>query len=717
MKNMRRALRFVLFCAALEAKFRRKLLKEGQMRAILAIFIFCSFVNLTASGQSNPQLNLMPMPSSVRPGTGALAVTQSFSVAIEGYREARLDRAVQRFLRDVKLRTGLFVGVQAVEGDKATLVIRAERASKPIQELGEDESYVLDVSASGAKLTAQNPLGIMHGLQTLLQLIEVSPNGFAAAAVHVEDAPRFPWRGLMIDVSRHFSSMETLQRNIDGMAGVKMNVLHLHLSDDQGFRLQSKEFPKLTERGSDGQFYTQAEMRDLIGYASERGIRVVPEFDMPGHSTAWFVGYPALASGPGPYQIERKWGIFDPAMDPAREETYKFIDKFIGEMAELFPDHYFHIGGDEVNGKQWDGDPKIQPFMRAHKLKNDQELQQYFTLQVEKIVSKHHKVMVGWDEILGPGMPEDIVIQSWRGQDSLALAAQQGYRGLLSSGYYLDAMAPAGQYYSVDPMSNADAKLTAEQQKKILGGEACMWAEFVSDENIDSRIWPRAAAVAERLWSPQTLQDADAMYARLGAVNQELDQIGLRQRSNTGVMLARMAGTDDISGLRVLADAVEPASITIREKEAENAGGIQTSDIALNRLADAVVPESEAARKFSMNVNQFVASNFQDAKAEAYIRAALILWRENDAQLQALLQNSYLLREVSPLSQSLSALGGAGLQALDYIDKRETAPESWRTQQVAMVQAAEKPTADLILAVAPAVQKLVDAATSTGRSK
>jgi hexosaminidase len=717
MKNMRRAWRFVLFCAALEAKFRPNLLKEGQMRVSLAIFIFCFFVNLTASGQSNRQLNLLPMPSIVRAGTGALAITQTFSVATEGYREPRLERAAERFLRDVKLRTGLFVAVQAVEGDKATLVIRAERASKPIQELGEDESYVLDVSASGAKLTAQNPLGIMHGLQTLLQLIEVTPNGFAAAAVHIEDAPRFPWRGLMIDVSRHFSSMETLQRNIDGMAAVKMNVLHLHLSDDQGFRLQSKEFPKLTEMGSDGQFYTQAEMRDLIGYASERGIRVVPEFDMPGHSTAWFVGYPALASGPGPYEIERRWGIFDPAMDPAREETYKFIDKFIGEMAELFPDHYFHIGGDEVNGKQWDGNPKVQTFMRAHKLKNDQDLQQYFTLQVEKIVSKHHKVMVGWDEILGPGMPEDIVIQSWRGQDSLALAAQQGYRGLLSSGYYLDAMAPAGQYYSIDPMSNADAKLTAEQQKKIIGGEACMWAEFVSDENIDSRIWPRAAAVAERLWSPQGLQDADSMYARLGAVNQELEHIGLRQRSNTGVMLARMAGTDDISGLRVLADAVEPASITIREKEAENAAGIQTSDIALNRLADAVVPESEAARKFLMNVNRFVASNFQDAKAETYIRAALNLWRDNDAQLRPMLQNSYLLKEVSPLSLSLSSLGAAGLQALGYIDRRETAPESWHTQQIAMVQTAEKPTADLILAVAPAVQKLVDAAASTGRLK
>ena len=675
------------------------------------------FVWPCASAPAGPQYNLMPMPSRVQTGTGELGITQSFSVAIEGNRDPRLEHAATRFLRDVTLRTGLFARVQTAEGGKATLVLHAEHTSKPVQELGEDESYTLDISAAGATLAAPNSLGIMHGLQTFLQLIEITPTGFAAPAVHIEDAPRFPWRGLMIDVSRHFIYLDTLKRNVDAMAAVKLNVLHLHLSDDQGFRLESKEFPKLAELGSDGLFYTQAEMRDLIAYASERGVRVVPEFDIPGHSTAWFVGYPAVASAPGPYPIERRWGIFDPAMDPSREETYKFLDKFIEEMAELFPDQYFHIGGDEVNGKQWDANPKIQQFIRAHKIKNNEALQQYFTLQVEKIVSKHHKMMVGWDEILGPGMPENIVIQSWRGQDSLAQAAQQGYRGLLSSGYYLDGMAPASQHYSVDPMSDADAKLTAAQKKLILGGEVCMWAEFVSDETADSRIWPRAAAVAERLWSAQQVQDVDSMYRRLGAASQELAQLGLRHRSNAQVALARMAGTDNIAALLVLAAATEPASIQIREKEAESAGGIQTSDMALNRMVDVIVPESELARRFSAEVNQFIASNFQDAKAEAYIRGSLTLWRDNDPQLQPLLQGSYLLKEVSPVSQNLSALGAAGLQALNYIDKRERAPDSWRTQQIAMAQDAAKPTADLILAVAPAVQKLINAISSGAASQ
>ena len=650
-------------------------------------------------------------------GTGALPIAGSFSVVLDGYKEPRVDRAVQRFVRDLSQETGMPLRYEAVNPANATLVVHADYPSKPIQEVSEDESYVLDVSTSGAKLTAPNALGIMHGLQTFLQLVEITPTGFVAPAVHIEDSPRFPWRGLSMDVSRHFISQEVLKRNIDGMAAVKMNVLHLHISDDQGFRVESKEFPKLQQMGSDGRYYTQVEIRDLIGYASDRGIRVVPEFDMPGHATAWFVGYPELSSGPGPYQIERRWGIFDPAMDPSRESTYKFLDKFIGEMAELFPDAYFHIGGDEVNGKQWDGNKKIQDFMRANKLKTDQDLQQYFTLRVEKIVSKHHKIMVGWDEILGPNMPKTIVIQSWRGQDSLAAAAKQGYSGILSSGYYLDAMAPAQQYYSVDPMANADATLTPEEQKRILGGEACMWVEFVTDENIDSRIWPRAAAIAERLWSAQQLQDVGSMYLRLEAVSQRLELLELRHRSNLGQMFSRMAGTEDIAALRVLADAVEPVSLQIREEDAEKAGGIQTNDTPLNRMVDAIAPESEVGRRFSELVNQFVASNFQDDQVKAEIRALLVSWRDNDNRLRPLLQNSYLLKELSPVSQSLTLLGGAGLQAVDYIEKDERAPDSWRNEQIAVIQQAQKPAADLVLAVAPAVQKLVEAAAGTGAKK
>jgi hexosaminidase len=660
------------------------------------------------ASQASSPVNVVPFPVAMTPGSGQLIVSRTFSVAIAGYNDLKLERAAQRFLRDLSRETGYLLSDGLVDPSRAILTIHAEHGSEPVQDLGEDESYVLDVTSAGAKLTAPNPLGIMHGLETFLQLVEITPDGYTVLAIHIEDSPRFPWRGLSIDVSRHFISLETIKRNLDAMAAVKMNVLHLHLSDDQGFRLESREFPKLQELGSDGMYYRQSEMRELISYASDRGIRIVPEFDMPGHSTAWFVGYPELSSGPGPYQIERRWGIFDPAMDPARESTYKMLDKFITEMSNIFPDRYFHIGGDEVNGKQWAANPKIHEFMQSHNLKSNQELQQYFTDRVQKLLSKHHKFMVGWDEILAPGMPKDIVIQSWRGQDSLAEAARQGYQGILSSGYYLDAMAPAVRQYLVDPLSGADATLTPAQQKLILGGEACMWEEFASDENIESRIWPRAAAVAERLWSPQQLQDVNSMYRRLAALSAHLEQVGLRHRSSGTVMLARIAGTDDIDALALLARAVQPASITIRETEAEKAGGIQTSDVPLNRMVDATSPESEDARKFTAAVDQFVASKFQDAAAESYIRKNLSDWRDNDGALEPLLQNSFLLKEIAPVSQNLALLGTTGLQALDYIDARKAAPGEWRLRQITIIQQAEKPTADLILAVAPAVQKLVE---------
>ena len=685
---------------------------------LVSLFALISSAATAHAPQSPPApspINLMPLPVKVMPAAGRLMVMQTFSVAIAGYNEPRLEHAAQRFLRDLGRQTGYFLSERLGDAAHATLAIRADHGSEPVQDLAEDESYVLEVTSAGAKLTAANPLGVMHGLQTFLQLVEVVPDGYAAPAIHIEDTPRFPWRGLSLDVSRHFISMPVLQRNVDALAAVKMNVLHLHLSDDQGFRLQSREFPQLQDLGSDGMYYSQAEMRELIAYASDRGIRIVPEFDMPGHSTAWFVGYPELSSGPGPYQIERRWGIFDPAMDPTRESTYKLLDKFIAEMASIFPDRYFHIGGDEVNGKQWDANAKIHEFMRAHNLKSNQELQQYFTVRVEKIVSKHHKSMVGWDEILTPGMPKDVVIQSWRGQESLAEAAKQGYRGILSSGYYLDAIQPAAQHYLVDPLSGPGAMLTPAQQKLILGGEACMWEEFASDESVESRIWPRAAAVAERLWSPQQVQDVNSMYRRMAAVSAQLEQLGLTHRSVSVKMLARLAGTDDIAALEVLARTAQPAGVSIRETEAEKAGGIQTSDVPLNRMVDAISPESEEARKFSAAVDQFVASKFQDRAAESYLRGKLTQWRDNDSALQPLLQNSFLLKEVAPVSQNLAVLGAAGLQALDYIDARKAASGEWRGQQVAMIQQAAKPTADLVLAVAPAVQKLVEgsAAAST----
>ncbi len=655
----------------------------------------------------------MPMPASVQPGTGQLPITQSFSVAVTDAHDASLDREVQRFQLQLSRQTG--IPFRPTPGATPTLDIHADHGRQTVQKLGEDESYELTVTDSGAKLSAPTTLGVLRGLQTFLQLVQITPSGFAAPAVTIKDQPRFPWRGMMIDVSRHFIPLDVLKRNLDGMAAVKMNVLHWHLSDDQGFRVESKKFPKLQEMGSEGKFYTQDEIRDLIAYAHDRGIRVMPEFDMPGHSRSWFLGYPELSSGAGPYSLEG--GGIDPIMDPTRESTYKFLEKFIAEMSKLFPDAYFHIGGDEVDGKQWDANPKIQEFIHAHGMKNNQDLQAYFNQRLQKIVAKNHKIMVGWDEILHPDLPKTIVVQSWRGQQSLATAAKQGYSGLLSFGYYLDLMWPAARHYAVDPMTMPDpaTSLTPEETSRILGGESCQWAEWVTPENIDSHIWPRDAAIAERLWSPQAVKDVDSMYVRMNAVSLDLEWLGLAHRSARTQMLQRMAGTADISALRVLADVVEPVKDYNRSPVDDQGHTIPNIDFhaPLNRMVDAAYPESDTARQFAGLVQAFVQSGAKDQAAEAQIRSWLTLWRDNDAKLHPLLDQSFLLQEDAPLSQDLSTLGRAALQALDYLDKSQPAADSWKTQQLALFDQARKPKANLLLMVVAPVELLVEA--SAGR--
>ena len=680
----------------------------------LGILVLGIVLHPTMTSAQQPALNLIPVPASVQAGSGSLRVDSSFSVALTGYSEPRLDRSVERFLRQLARQTALPIALKATKGPKASLLIQTEHASKEVQEVGEDESYVLEVSASGAKLTAPTPLGTMHGLQTFLQLVDVSPNGFAAPSVTVQDKPRFPWRGLMIDSARHFTPLDVIKRNIDGMEAVKMNVFHWHLSENQGFRIESKKFPKLHELGSDNLYYTQDEVRDLIAYARERGIRVVPEFDMPGHSTAWFVGHPELASGKGPYEIERRWGIFDPAMDPTNEKVYKFLDELIGEMAKIFPDHFFHIGGDEVNGKEWDANPKIQAFKKEHDLKNNDALQAYFSSRVQKLVVKHGKIVVGWDEVLVPGVPKDIVIQSWRGQASLAQAAKQGYRSILSNGYYLDLGWPAVRHYAVDPMSGDAANLSLEEKQRVLGGESCMWAEYVNAENIDSRTWPRNAAIAERFWSPQEVRDPVSMYTRLDFISARLEWLGLTHKTYCRKMIQRIAGAaspEELAALRTLTDLAEPVKDYTREPLAP---AEPTSATPMNRTVDAVPLESDAGRHFGELVDQFLAASCRDAAAEARLRALFAVWRDNDARLQPLAQRSFLVKEIATRSQDLSAIGAVGIAALDAIAKGQPAPDSWKTQQLALIEQAKKPKAQLLLMPAPAVQKLVEAAATGG---
>jgi hexosaminidase len=668
-------------------------------RSVLA----CSL--LLSTGKA--EWNLMPQPAQATPGQGTLKIDPSFRIALTGYREPRLERAAARLIVHLEHLTGMPLTRElASNAAETTLEIATTGPSLPVQKLGEDESYRLEVTPAHARITAPNPLGALHGMETFLQLIQADRESFIAPAVQIDDHPRFAWRGTMLDVSRHWMPVEVVERTIDAMAAVKLNVLHWHLSDDQGFRVESKRFPMLQELGSDGHYYTQQQVREVINYARDRGIRVVPEFDMPGHATAWFAGYPELASAPGPYSIERKWGIFDPAMDPTRDETYHFLDGLIGEMAALFPDDYFHIGGDEVNGKQWSANPRIQAYMKAHGIKDNEALQSSFSRRVVPIVTKYGKKVIGWDEVLSPDLPKGTVVHSWRGQKSLAEAARQGFAGILSAPYYLDLIHSAADHYAADPIENESATLTAEEKSLILGGESCMWVEYVTPDSIDTRIWPRNAAIAERLWSPQQVKDVASMYRRLAAVSRELDLLGTPHEREHRLMLERLAGDHPVVPLSTLSDVLEP----VKDYSREESGRAYTSFTPLNRLVDATRPESNVAREFGDLVDHALAPGADAAADRDRIRHWLTHWRANDGAVEPILESSFLLQEAIPLSKDLAALSAAGLEALDSLSTAHKPDADWTSRQNALLDSAAKPRAELLIMIVPSVRKLVDAA-------
>lgn len=582
--------------------------------------------------------NLMPWPAEVAMGQGSLPVTPSLGVTISGPPDAVTQQAVSRFLARLEKRTG----VARIGAEGAGLQIRVNGPARNPQTIDDDESYSLRVTGSGAVLEAPTPLGVVRGLATLLQLV----NGRSIPATTIVDRPRYKWRGLMLEVCRHFMPYEVVLRQLDAMELMKLNVFHWHLSDDQGIRVESKLFPRLQAVGSEGKFYTQDEIRQLVEYARLRGIRVVPEFDMPGHTSAILAAYPNLASGPGPIPVAKTWTMLSPTMDPTRDEVYDWIAKFLGEMTTLFPDAYLHMGGDEVNGKMWRVNPSIQEFQSSAGLGGKAGLHAYFNKRLSDIIVRLNRTMVGWDEILHPDLPRTTVVQSWRGQSSLARAESEGYSGILSNGFYLDHMKSAAHHYANDP---GDAP-------KLLGGEACMWAEYVTPDNLDMRLWPRMAAIAERLWSPYNVRDIDAMYVRLQATSAFLAHMGLQHEAQRITMLNHLAGKHPIEPLITLTNALEPVKMYAR-----STSRAYTTVTPMKRLVDATPPESLPARSFTQTVDAILGGN---AEARKTAQTMLLQWRDNHAKVLPILQSNPLLTEIVPEADYVRDVASAGLQAL-----------------------------------------------------
>jgi len=691
---------------------REFVLTEALKPLCLALILLAGTAYTGASAQVTRQPDfvnsLMPQPAHLTSSAGRLRLSPALSVVTDHYHDDRLNLRIVWVLDHLAQTTGIHLPFHQATTDQAetSLVISVLGPGQKIQSVDEDEAYSLQITSQGAHLRAATDVGAIRGLETLLQLVEQDDSGYFLPEVSIDDAPRFKWRGLMMDCSRHFEPVDVIKRTLDAMAAVKMNVFHWHLTDDQGFRIESRTFPRLTLMGSDGLFYTQEQARDIVRYAWDRGIRVVPEFDVPGHTTSWMVGYPDLASAPGPFGIERHFGIFNPVMDPTRESTYVFLDKFLAEMVTIFPDQYVHIGGDENNGVEWKENPRIQAFMREHKLKDTAALQRYFNQRLVAILARHGKLMIGWDEIFTPGLPKSIVVESWRGSDSLVAGARQGYSGVLSAGYYLGHMDSAEAYYQVDPLP-PDADLPPEVAGRVLGGEACIWGEYVDAHNIDSRVWPITAAMAERFWSPQTTTDINDMYRRLSVESLRLERLHLTHLTQEDESLRALAGTEEIAPLRTLAGILEPVIFNIRGPWSEKHGVTQQDP--QNHLIDALPPDPESRHLFDQAVQTYLQNPRAQLEQKAMLTTTFRSWVDIEPQLMLTISASPRLAEARPRALELAELGSLGLEVISYLSTNTVPPVGWKTQQLAVLDKAAQPEALVRFTVLKPLHDLVDA--------
>jgi len=605
--------------------------------------------------------SLMPLPARQRRQQGSLLIDGGLAVHARFGEDPRLTPAIRHLVDRIRREIGIALPwMPAESAEAADLVVATSDASS---DPGfEDESHTLSIGTERVLLRSASVLGALRGLATLTQLAEPAGSGIRVPLGEIDDGPRFIWRGLVIDSVRRWLPPEVIVRNLEAVAAVKLNVLHWHLTDDQGFRVESLRYPLLHGLGSGGSFYSQDEVREIVGFATDLGIRVVPEFDMPGHATSWFVGYPELASAPGPFQLADSYGGQTATMDPSRSEVYAFIGGFLEDMTSLFPDPFVHIGGDEVDPTDWRRSRSVGAFMRSEGIGDFRALQAYFNRRLHDILSGLDRHLVGWDPVLHESLPPHSVVETARSQQWLVESAQRGHRVIAGSEYYLTGMHSAGYHYRRDPFDVDEGALTADERDAVLGGEASMWTEVAGPDNIDSRIWPRTAAIAERLWSPQHVCDVDDMYDRLLDVSRRLDQLGLTHLSGPWKIREQLVAPEHHDDLHALSELLQPVPSSERRTSRN-----YTTSTVLNRLVDATAPDSWGVRRFERLVTHLQADP-ADPSIRSELTATLSGWKALGDRLQPVLATDDTLAEAEPLAAALSAAAEMGLAALESDD-------------------------------------------------
>ncbi|KNC68392.1 family 20 glycosylhydrolase [Pseudoalteromonas ardens] len=718
---------------------------------------------------------LMPVPASLVQSAQALTIDRPLVLSLTGLssqRSAFVKTYYQQQFSDFGYQVAPVTSGSALPINVTVQAPQASTSQYP--RLNQNEHYQLRINNTGIDISATSDFGALHALSTLSQLLYFARDSRELALLQIDDSPRFPWRGLLLDSVRHFLSIPAIERQLRGMAAAKLNVFHWHLTDDQGWRYASAAYPKLHQLASDGQYYTQAEIKHIVEYASNLGIRVVPEFDVPGHASAIAVAYPELMTQVKPYQMEDDWGIFEPLLDPSKPEVYVFIDAIVAELAELFPDPYLHIGGDEVHPKHWQDSKRVQAYMRTHKLNTSADLQAHFNTKVQAILRRHNKKMMGWDEIFHPALDQDVMIQSWRGKASLSQIAAQGYPALLSAGFYIDQPQPTAYHYRNEPLDtglptahplndneaiqawdftmprlkgsavrgklvlvssqqtlnhvylqlndrpfkqarldsrlvppeaglsrlnatidswmgptraeltlNPESGLTGrilignavypvtgkldtqftradftnmpfqsamstQTQHNILGGEATLWSELVTEHNLDVRSWPRLFAIAERLWSARQYSDPTNMYRRLLPISDFADAIGLHHqkqfRQGLKRLLAKHDSPHNLALLMRFAEQLEPASYYTRH-HIKYQQGLYHQNAPLDSFVDYLPIESHTLITLNQKLAQFKGG---EKTALEDILRILRTWNADYADLTTLLTKTPSLRALLP---------------------------------------------------------------------
>lgn len=701
-------------------------------RGVRASGIALAAVLVMGGGARAGEATLMPLPQSVRLQSGedrVVALLGRFDARFEGYSDARLQAAVARFQIDVTRLTG--------RDDPAggpTLVI-AVTPDPHAGALEAREDYSMTIAENGVRLTAGGPDGVLRGLATLRQLVRPQGAGFVLPLVEIEDSPRFAWRGLMIDTARHFVELETLKRQIDAMERVKLNVLHFHISDNEGFRIESLRYPRLTAVGSHGQYYTQAQIRDLVAYAADRGVRIVPEIDLPAHTGAIMSAYPELAAGA--FDPNNRISMFGAALDPTKPETYAFIQGLIEEMSALFPDRYFHVGGDEVAPAAWTNNPAIVAFMADKGYADTVALQDHFFAQVNDIVRGLGKTSMGWEEVAHQPIDDDVVVGAWRSSQAVSHITAQNNRTVVSAGYYLDLLWAGLDHYARDPLDVAatppdspekilgpapEHPLNADQRALVIGAEAPLWAETVTDEMVDHRLWPRAALLAERFWSAEDVRDPIDAMRRAVVVQEGLRLQGLQDQVRRNQMAARLS-PQDAQAVQTLAEVTAPVRNMgrIAEVFAAYRAGRPLRLPSLTAPVD--IAGADSVEVYRMSVWADAVARGDQAAAKP-LRAALETYRDNHDRFVAAAAGVDSLEQAVPISEEVARLAAIGLEALDMKARGDHPTEAWLSDARALIDrqavAADassssmkvimgvpQPPALLLISLTPVIDRLV----------